>query len=278
MLNRRAVRSERLIGGDGVKMAQRKTSRNPYGSKPKGWFERCVAGVKKSGSAVDPNAVCGAIEARSKKKNPIPLVLAETIGGNVLQPYQKQATKEAKKFQKRIGLKLNKRKNPRNPAGGSSELYEGFHGKPSEEWIEITTPIHEHKFLAALGELVSLDVITATGARVTVKGFDSDSPALLCSNEARNQMFIEGGDQTVDLKTFGIRAPIHEMEVLGELNAIEYYTIKKHLGKEGGEAIYRHKLKSYRFRRKPQLLYDTVNALLSFAGGNYEVLDEGITD
>lgn len=260
-------------------MAARKTSRNPHGSKPKGWFKRCVAGVKRSGSAVDPNAVCGAIEARGKKKNPVPLALAETVGGNILQPYGKQAAKEATKFRKRIGLKLNKRKNPRNPAGSASAVYEGFHGKPSEQWIEITTPIHEHKFLAALGELISLDIITATGGRVTVKGFESaGNPALLCSNERRNQMFIEGGDQTVNLKTFGIREPVHEKEVLGELNSIEYYTIKKHLGDEGGEAIYRHKLRSHRFRRKPQVIYDTVNGLLSFAGGNYEVLDEGITD
>jgi len=273
-------------------MTTRATSRNPHGSKPKGWFKRCMEGVKQSGGAYDPAAVCGAIEARgnrtgrqgqarrNKKGNPLPLAFVQAGEGSILTPYQKQATKEAQKLQKRLGLKLNgakRRRNPKNPADSASQLYEGFHGKPSEIWVESITPIHEHKYLAALGELVSLDIITPTGRRVTVKGFEAGGqPALLCSNEKRTQMFVEGGDQTVDLDTFGIRAPIHESEVLGELNSIEYYTIKKHLGKEGGEAVYRHKLKSHRFRSKPEVIYDTVNGLISFAGGNYEVLDEGI--
>jgi hypothetical protein len=263
-------------------MAARNTFRNPHGSKPRGWFKRCMTGVKKSGGAVDPAAVCGAIEARGKrgKLNPLPLALAQAGESSVLAPYQKQATKAAQRLQKKLGLKFNgakRRRNPKNPAESASELYEGFHGKPSEVWVEIVTPIHEHKYLSALGELVSLDIISPTGARVTVKGFElRDKPALLCSNEKRSQMFIEGGDQRVDLKAFGIREPIHEQEELGELNALEYYTIKKHLGKEGGEAIYRHKLKAHKFRRKPVVLYDTVNHLISFAGGNYSVLDEGI--
>jgi hypothetical protein len=215
-------------------------------------------------------------------RNPLPLVLAQAGEGTVLKPFQKEAGQVFGKLGKRAGFTLNGKKrknNPSNPAGSASSVYEGFHGKPSELWVEVITPLHEHKYLAALGELISLDIITATGARVTVKDFELDGqPALLCSNESRNQMFVEGGDQHVDLKAFGIREPIHELETLGELNSIEYYTIKKHLGKEGGEAVYRHKLKAHKFRRKPDVLYDTVNGLISFSGGNYEVLDEGITD
>lgn len=284
----------RAEGAKDVRVAKRSgkwTVTAPETRLNKSRFDKCVQSVEAEGGARDPQAVCAA-EGRKKygkaafqrmtaagKRNPLPLALIQSGEATVLTPYQKQATKAAQRFQKKIGLKLNRRKNPRNPADAASQVYEGFHGKPSEMWVEVVTPVHEHKYLSALGELISLDIISQTGARVTVRGFELDGePALLCSNEKRNQMFFEGGDQSVDLKLFGIRDPIHESEKLGNLNSIEYYTIKKHLGKEGGEAIYRHKLKSHRFRDKPVVLYDTVNKLLSLAGGNYSVLDEGITD
>lgn len=252
-------------------------------------FEKCVEDVEARGGAVDPNAVCAAAGrqkygkkkfqamARAGKHNPLPLAFIESGEATILQPYQKKATKEAQRLQKRLGLTLNKGRKRRNTAEAATDLYQGFHGEPSKMWVEVITPLHEHKYLAALGELVSLDIISHTGAHIDVKGFDvQGEPALLCSNEQRTQLFVEGGDQSVNVDLFGIREPIHEIETLGELNSIEYYTIKKHLGSEGGEAIYRHKLKAHRFRRKPDVIYDTVNKLLSFSGGNYEVLDEGI--
>jgi hypothetical protein len=365
-------------------------AKNPHGSKPRGWFKRCVAGVKRSGSAVDPNAVCGAIEARSKgnpseayragyaalkagaarygtvnltpsiqqrddwrgdwrqfmagwnaakkekdnpsksrfekcvedvearggaqdpnavcasagrkkygaeefqrmaaagkrkaarRKNVVPLALAELGEGQFFAPTAARMQKKATSALKKLGFRpiTFNRSNPRNPADSAADLFRGFHGRDSEFFVEVTTDVHEHTYLAALGELVSMEIISPTGAVIVLKGFETrlGEPAFLAASEKRTQLFIEGGDQSVNLKAFGIREPIHESEVLGELDKIEYYTVKDHLGDQGGEAVYRHKLKSKRFRRKPEVIYDTRNQLLSLSGGNYTIEDEGIVD
>ena len=178
--------------------------------------------------------------------------------------------------------------NPRNPAEAAAEVYEGFHGRPSSEFLEIKTPVHEHRYLAALGELVSLLIKSVDGGTVTLKKFGKNAqgiPAVLESNEQRDQLFIDGGDQSVDLEAFGIAAPLHESEVLGKAVRIVYYTVKDHLGRDGGEANYKHKFgnqrevkfKGPRDRRYPTVIYDTRNRLLAFAGGIYTIPDEGIS-
>ena len=51
---------------------------------------------------------------------------------------------------------------------------------------------------------------------------------------------MRGGSQAIDLKDYAIKAP-HELETLGQVTEIRYFTTKKHLGDEGGTAIYFHK-------------------------------------
>ena len=156
-----------------------------------------------------------------------------------------------------------------NPASQASEAYTDFHGRPSEEVVTVKTEVHYHKHLAACGELRKL-VIKPVGKLFTVSlsGFKK---ALLAFNEKRTQLFIEGGDQAVDLRQFGIKAP-HETETLGEVRVIEYFTIKDHLGNEGGKAVYVHKFhKPY-----PVLIYNVLDQQLTFSGGSYKVLAEGI--
>jgi hypothetical protein len=227
--------------------------------------------------AID-KALKNARKREAKHGNPLPLVAAEALETQALTPYQKKATAAAKGFQKKIGLKLNRRKNPRNPANQAASVYEGLHGRPSSEVIEIITQIHEHQHVASYGELVALYIIPERGrGAVKLSGFETRKgfPAFLTTNEDRTQLFIDGGDQAVKLSVFGIREPIHETEVLGELAAVDYYTTKDHLGSQGGEAVYHH---TFSKRRRPVVIYDTVNSLLYLAGGRYENLDEGITN
>jgi hypothetical protein len=217
--------------------------------------------------------------AAKKQRNPLPLAAAQALEGSTLAPYQKKAAKEAAQLQKKLGLKLNKgrRKNPRNPADAAAATYEGFHGRPSDEVVVIDTKIHEHKHVGALGELVALYVIPVDGRfEVKISGFGKGKHgAYLTMNENRTQLFIDGGDQRVKLSDFGISNPIHESEVLGELAAVDYYTIKDHLGSQGGEAVYNHKFKK---SGRPFLVYDTRNGLLYVSGGKYTLPDEGITN
>jgi hypothetical protein len=169
----------------------------------------------------------------------------------------------------RVGAKQKKHARKRNPSEAAADAFQEFHGRPSEEVITVTRKIHYHGHLAAIGKLEALKgVAVNTGQKISLEGFGG---ALLCENEKKDQLFIEGGDQSVNLGTFGIETP-HELNVLMEVKVIEYFTTKDHLGREGGTAVYVHKFS----RPYPELVYDRPNKQLLFAGGSYTMPPEGI--
>ena len=167
----------------------------------------------------------------------------------------------------------------RNPSDEAAAVYEEFHGRPSAEVVTVKEKIHIHEHLAALGELRTLVVEARDGAKVTLSKFRK---AILCTNEAKNQMFIRGGDQAVDMAAFGIRKP-HEVETLGRVLELAYFTTKDHLGDEGGTAVYFHVTGETNegCRRKmagwaPDLIYRTLDESLEFSGGSYSIRAEGV--
>ena len=173
------------------------------------------------------------------------------------------------------------RKGRKNPASAAAEVFEEFHGFEPSEVVTVTKKVHYHSQLAAAGNLTHLDVWGVDGQGHRIKGFKG---ALLAFNEQKNQLFVEGGDQSVNLDDFGIRQA-HEFETLGKVTDIGYATNKTHLGDEGGEAVYVHKFRStnengkhvvVRIAREPDLIYDVRNEQLLFSGGSYEILREGI--
>lgn len=176
---------------------------------------------------------------------------------------------------------LRKRWQKLNPAAASAQVFEEFHGYQPSEVITVSKQVHYHQHLAAAGKLTHLDVwgVDQKGHKVT--GFKG---AFLAFNEEKNQLFVEGGDQSVNLRDFGMKSP-HELETLGQLTDIGYHTNKVHLGREGGEAVYVHKFRStnvggkhvvVKIARYPDLIYDVRNEQLLFSGGSYEIIAEGI--
>lgn len=177
------------------------------------------------------------------------------------------------------------RKRKKNPADESIAAYRDFHGKEPDEMVTISSTVHYHRHLAGAGELKYLVVDTLDGKfRVTLK-FKKD--VLLCFNERRNQLFIEGGDQSVDLEQFGIDPDnVHELETLGKASRIGYFTTKVHLRKEdGGTAVYDHQFRmtnedgqhvTVRVARYPDVIYRVLDQHLEFSGGSYKILPEGI--
>jgi hypothetical protein len=169
----------------------------------------------------------------------------------------------------------------RNPAEASAEVYEDFHGFEPTEVVTVTKHIHHHEHLAAAGVLTHLDVWGLDDKGHQISGFKG---AFLAFNESKNQLFVEGGDQSVNLEDFGIDSP-HELETLGRVTDIGYQTNKTHLGNEGGQAVYVHKFRTtndngkhvvVKIARYPDLIYDVRNEQLLFSGGSYEILREGI--
>jgi hypothetical protein len=170
----------------------------------------------------------------------------------------------------------------KNPAQESIDAYEEFHGEQPREMVTVTKKVHFHSSLAGAGVLKLLKVLTEDkSAVVTIKGFKG---ALLAFNEDKNQLFVEGGDQRLDLKAFGINTP-HEQQMLGQVKKIGYFTDKKHLGDEGGEAVYVHEFRTTNENGKhivvkiaeyPYLTYRTRDEQLEFWGGSYTIRAEGI--
>ncbi len=215
-------------------------------------FDRCVKAVKKRGGAANAYAVC---KASMSKGN----------SGTV------------ERFL--IRLNIGKRRNPEDTA---VERYEYFHGRKPDVDTVVKTPIHEHAVLSGIGKLQSLEILAINGSRkVLVEHFKG---ALLAQDEKGKQLYIVGGDQAVTLKDFGI-TQAHELEILGALTSVVYFTTKDHLMPEdGGTANYDHKFgdgaRKYEFGKKgtrfPLIGYDVRNKLLSIQGGGYELPAEGI--
>jgi hypothetical protein len=197
---------------------------------------------------------------------------------------KKSWRKTKKAAHKRLGLHQRK-KNParRNPEEIAAEAYREFHGKDPEKVFDVDTRMHYHSVLAGMARLKFIDVQRADGGITTIH-FDKNTH--LAENEHQTQLFIVGGDQSVNLKDFGISVP-HEMQVLGKAVEIGYFTDKKHLiSTDGGKGTYVHPFgytrngngREVKVKQAdpPTLIYDTRNKLLSFAGGSYTIKPEGI--
>lgn len=177
------------------------------------------------------------------------------------------------------------RKNPANDSefDAAAKASQEFHGTDSVKKVfDIVTEVFEFDSLGDCGELVKLEIIPKKrGPIVDLTQFDGARLAMSPKGELP-QLYVEGGNQDVDLDVFGIET-VHAQEVLGDLKFVTYYTIKHHLGRQGGKANYRHKLNDgEKIRRgtnpknRPTVCYDALNNLISIWGGEYEILPEGI--
>jgi hypothetical protein len=164
-----------------------------------------------------------------------------------------------------------------NPEPTAAALYEDFHGRPSAETLEIVTERHQHEWLTGLGTLVELKVATVTNLDTTISFAGDKKPPQLCSSEDGRQLYIEGGDQALDLKALKMAGPKWEKDsmVIGVLYELTYQTAKKF--HKFRTTDYFHKL-GEETGVQPTLLYDPTNHLLSISGGQYQVEPEGIVN
>jgi len=261
-------------------------------------FDRCVKAVQAKGGAANAYAVCTAAGKRNPGKFYVvdPERTYKTYPAATLDAARVKALKLAKKHYTSVSIREHIPGDPfgrqveiiggnsagrRNPAGASAEVFEEFHGYAPSEVITVTKKVFHHADLAAAGKLTHLEIWGIDEQGHNISGFKG---ALLAFNKSKNQLFVEGGDQSINLEDFGIRKP-HELETLGQLTDIGYHTNKTHLGDEGGEAVYVHKLRTtnnngrhvvVKIARFPDVIYDVRNEQLLFSGGSYEILREGI--
>lgn len=97
-------------------------------------------------------------------------------------------------------------------------------------------------------------------------------PVYLTSNEDGTQLFIVGGDQSIDLPGLGITGPQAEKELvtIGQVTNIVYHAHKIFDGKRE-EYDYTHKLSEDSNGPLPVLVYDRINQQLKLSGGMYKI-------
>lgn len=175
----------------------------------------------------------------------------------------------------------------RNPEAEAAEVYESFHGSPSENITDISETVHEHEYLAQLGTLVSITLETESGYSATLKfNRTGASRVELASSEDCTSMYFVGGDQSVDLPKLHMGGDKwkKDLMVLGRLKEIEYFTEKKfdnfaptvyyHKSREGLDSSgTKHVIVA---DQDAVVLYDSRSKLLSLAGGQYKVEDVGV--
>ncbi len=265
-----------LLGIDEV----RQNPRNP--SK----FDRCVKKVRARGQALNEYAVCTAAGTRNPARHRLEgwgaIQYAERHGISHLNKYADPVSgagrvtiEKAKKVAADDPQLIYLYVRAGNPQAEAADLSEKFHGRPSEQVVEVEERVHYHDDLAMLGDLVELHVETESGYECDI-AFEDPMPYLAASEDG-SSLYIAGGNQSLDLKGLHMDGPKwkKDLMVIGRIKSLVYFTRKEQDNFEGSE--YEHKsregLNSEGTRHKivsevdPILLYDTKSKLLAFAGG-----------
>ena len=280
-------------------------------------FDRCVREVSRRSPDVNAYAVCTASGARNpdsmRKHRYQGFIIVEDggyfepfyakdypygypIGSATTLSTAKQMIRERNKEDRKISGSHSRRR--RNPADSSDELYTDFHGTPPTETLEIKESFHVHEHLGGLGDLVEIKVRlmggSKAGALATITAPDpnksSDEDVVhVAGNEARNQMYLVGGDQSINLKALGYRdsftvthdgeefesTEIKDLMMLGEIEKLTYQTEKKF---DGFKTIdYFHEL-GEDTKVRPFLTYDTLSKHMGIYGGEYTIHSVGVVN
>jgi hypothetical protein len=177
-------------------------------------------------------------------------------------------------------LKNALRQNPDSDSASASAaaMYSTFHGTPSTETLRYTEVEEYEDDLATLGEMVSIKLETpGRKSKEMELGFDGCHVLLAC-NPAGTQLYLVGGDQSVELADLGIKGnAASKVSVnLGTAVEITYRTQKAF---DQFQAIeYFHQTSEETKDIYPVIVYDTANQSLKIVGGSYRVEDVGICD
>lgn len=193
---------------------------------------------------------------------------AHDAGGKIIHRTPKSKRRE---FASEAWAARKAHGNPgRNPIDAAAFLAEAWHGRPASSETDYVERVRFHGVLTDLGRLQQIKVMVT---RSKAQAIDFDKQTRLCSSENGKQLYIVGGDQSLDLSALGIEGDEAEKDlvVVGPVYSLVYVTAKDHLGRadkilgpyehilgeDGGES--------------PTLVYDTLNETCGFAGGSYKI-------
>lgn len=159
----------------------------------------------------------------------------------------------------------------RNPdLEAEEEMYQLFHGRPSDRTIDHEELIHIRSKFAEMGKLLELR-FKLDGERTPMPLLDFGKCQAVCTADGTNIYFL-GGNQAVDLSDLAIDSDKDHVQ-LGECTYIKYFSRK---GFHDFEPVdYYHEFGEEDGIR-PVLAYDSLNKKLFLMGGNYRVEAAGI--
>ena len=196
------------------------------------------------------------------------------------------------------GVKFKKVKIRRNPEADANAVYEDFHGTPPAETLVYKETLHFHGHLGGLADLVHI-VVKIIGGKKDGQELQLNAPdpskasesdiVRLTANEARNQLYFTGGDQSLNLKALGFRdsfdinhdgetfeaTEIKDNMVIGSIYRIMYRTEKAF---DDFDTIDYHHEAGEDTGLMPFLTYDTLNDKMGVAGGSYVIHEKGIVN
>jgi hypothetical protein len=177
----------------------------------------------------------------------------------------------------RTGVSGVERPMKRNPEDAAAALSESFHGRDPETITTFEEEEHEHEWYAGLGDLVELKVRTVTDLEATIEFPEGKGRPVLAASEDGRQLYIVGGDQTLDLDSLKMSGEKWERDLMtiGEITEFTYRTEKGF--DKFTPTDYYHKAGEETGVR-PSLLYDPRSGALKVAGGQYQVKPEGVVN
>lgn len=203
-----------------------------------------------------------------RKKGSVPghFVGEHDEGGAIIHATPKAKRRE---FASDIWSSRKAHGNPkRNPEDAAAALSEAWHGRPASVATDHIDKVHYHGVLTDLGRLKEITVMVTErkGQKIL---FDKDTR--LASSENGKQLYVVGGDQSIDLSLLGIDGEEAEKDCVfvGEVHSIVYVTAKHHLGR--ADMIigpYEHHM-GEKGGTMPVMVYDRLNDQIGFAGGSY---------
>lgn len=157
----------------------------------------------------------------------------------------------------------------------ADRIYEEFHGRPSGEEIFAEEEIQIRENLGVLGRLVQIVCESVSNGQAYRINFGED--VMLCVSADGKQLYVVGGDQSLDLEAMEFASEQQQKDkiFIGSAQQVTYRT-RKHFD-EFAEVDYVHDF-GEDGGTLPALIYDRLNQVIEFAGGDYEIKPEGIVN
>lgn len=152
-----------------------------------------------------------------------------------------------------------------------AEISESWHGRKPKIATDYIERLKYHDKLADLAQLIELNVRVLGEGKPQWIRFDRKTKVGYTRAGGRQQLHVEGGDQSLDLRKLGLPKDEADKDLVfvGFCSSIVYRAEKLHLN-EREPVQWEHKF-GEEGGSEPVLIYDALNERILLAGGTYDI-------